>query len=472
MDVLKSAFCAGVSNQEIEEFGGEVALRGSQYSRFRLLSAAYPQHEWLPWKFVDGKVPKGYWDVPAHARVFFDWLAREKLGVNVLEDWYRVSAESVASAGNAGIISHRQGRSLFDKLQQAYPEHQFDRARFARSRAPPQVLGKDELDRLIVEGDESNLDRWYMAALPSHITGEMLTKSLAHHYPHHKWRPWLFRFPVPKGHWRKTENRVEYISWLCTQLHPTVQLQSALYSIRQRDFEDNGGAGLLQLYKGRVSEAIMSSFPQLRWERWRFNSLPKNYWQTISAEEARQFLEDLATKLRLPQNDLSAWYRVSAKQRNAASEKVLSRLDSAAFTSLLARGFPEHQWQLEKVATNRKLSGQAQLKNVLVAELLKVAPTAQYALSAHQFISPLMLSLEPSSTIGSKIAAARFSNSTCLSRVLVWRSSTRGSNTFAMFSRLIRRLSVGIRTLERQQRVWSIRSCSLKSMPGNGTSAA
>ena len=44
-------------------------------SPFQALQAAYPEHEWLPWKFSN--TPKGFWEKKENQKKFFDWLGKE-----------------------------------------------------------------------------------------------------------------------------------------------------------------------------------------------------------------------------------------------------------------------------------------------------------------------------------------------------------------------------------------------------------
>lgn len=45
------------------------------FSPSKLLASAFPQHEWLPWKFK--KRSRGMWESEGHRRAFFDWLQRD-----------------------------------------------------------------------------------------------------------------------------------------------------------------------------------------------------------------------------------------------------------------------------------------------------------------------------------------------------------------------------------------------------------
>lgn len=59
-------------------------------SLFKFLRSAYPDYNWLPWKFNE-KLSKAYWKDLQNQRQYFDWLGQQ-LGVQKLEDWYLQSA--------------------------------------------------------------------------------------------------------------------------------------------------------------------------------------------------------------------------------------------------------------------------------------------------------------------------------------------------------------------------------------------
>jgi hypothetical protein len=53
-----------------------------------LVTTAYPDYDWLPWKFA--KIPAKYWDDIENQRRFMDHLAKE-LNIKEFSDWYQVT---------------------------------------------------------------------------------------------------------------------------------------------------------------------------------------------------------------------------------------------------------------------------------------------------------------------------------------------------------------------------------------------
>ena len=70
--------------------GGISLLDKYSGSLLLLLNHAYPNYEWLPWKF--DKCPQNYWDDLKNQRKFMDWAATQ-LNIKEMEDWYKISLQ-------------------------------------------------------------------------------------------------------------------------------------------------------------------------------------------------------------------------------------------------------------------------------------------------------------------------------------------------------------------------------------------
>ena len=69
-------------------FQGDRFEKEFNASPTQLLSHAYPEHEWLPWKFE--KCPNGFWNDVDNQRAFLTWAAKQ-LNVKDISDWYNVT---------------------------------------------------------------------------------------------------------------------------------------------------------------------------------------------------------------------------------------------------------------------------------------------------------------------------------------------------------------------------------------------
>ena len=66
---------------------GGASLAGKT-SFYALLSNAYPDYDWLPWKFE--QCPRNYWNDIKNVRKFMEWAATQ-LNVQELSDWYNIT---------------------------------------------------------------------------------------------------------------------------------------------------------------------------------------------------------------------------------------------------------------------------------------------------------------------------------------------------------------------------------------------
>jgi hypothetical protein len=55
-----------------------------------MLTALYPQYEWLPWKFK--RAPYGFWESATNQLQFMDWVGKQ-LNVKEMIDWYNVTLQ-------------------------------------------------------------------------------------------------------------------------------------------------------------------------------------------------------------------------------------------------------------------------------------------------------------------------------------------------------------------------------------------
>lgn len=60
-------------------------------SLYKLLVVAYPNYDWLPWKF--DKSPT-FWIDPENQRKFIEWAGKQ-LGVVNMSDWYNITNQVI-----------------------------------------------------------------------------------------------------------------------------------------------------------------------------------------------------------------------------------------------------------------------------------------------------------------------------------------------------------------------------------------
>ena len=78
------------------------------------LQSIYPDHHWLPWRFLQS-LPKGYWDDINNRREFMDWLGKQ-LGYQKMDDWYRIDYDLVQNNGGSVLLTkHKDSLPLLVK---------------------------------------------------------------------------------------------------------------------------------------------------------------------------------------------------------------------------------------------------------------------------------------------------------------------------------------------------------------------
>ena len=80
-----------MKNQILEQKLGNVFKQDYNMSPVQLLSSAYPEYDWLPWKFP--KCPPNFWADRSNHLKFMDWASKE-LKINDMTDWYSITNEA------------------------------------------------------------------------------------------------------------------------------------------------------------------------------------------------------------------------------------------------------------------------------------------------------------------------------------------------------------------------------------------
>jgi len=122
----KSSDIGGVSYLEqwysvpggaVTQFGGSGLLRKHGGSMFTLLSAVYPEVDWLPWKFKI--LPVHSWKDTNILHKAVKFLEKE-LKIKAPDDWYRVTVAQITEHGLARFFEMNGG--LKGVLGKVYPE--------------------------------------------------------------------------------------------------------------------------------------------------------------------------------------------------------------------------------------------------------------------------------------------------------------------------------------------------------------
>jgi hypothetical protein len=123
-----------------------------------VLRVAFPEHQWLPWKFK--RAPRNWWADPSNRRAYFEWLGK-RLGMKDYRDWYHLTSTDII--GNDGMFgrsfcwsssgefltrfaAYFPGSSMLNRyyncsvpvaVMSVFPEHKWDRHRFESRESTP-----------------------------------------------------------------------------------------------------------------------------------------------------------------------------------------------------------------------------------------------------------------------------------------------------------------------------------------------
>ena len=196
-----------------------------------------------------------------------DWLGH-RCGFQKICDWYQLNRMHFRKNFGGGLLMSFYGDSPLESVKDYLPEYPWKPWLFKRT---PQGFWQDRCNRVTYMdwlagrlGFHAEAD-WYGIAQRDFFAndgGGLLAtvydfspQAALHDYrPEYPWTPWLFR-SVPKGFWAVSENRVWYLRWLGEKLG--YQAETDWKLVRQRDFCENGGSGLLMnIYGGSPQRAV------------------------------------------------------------------------------------------------------------------------------------------------------------------------------------------------------------------------
>lgn len=209
-----------VTVNTVAQAGGAAILRANGNSLRDALRIAYPEHEWDDELFL--KLPPSYWtDVVKH-RALFDTIA-ERLGINYLEDWYKVHTRQVLKAGANSVLPRYYNHSLLKALRTVYPDHE--------------------------------------------------------------WLEW--RFPrVSAGFWDNIQHQRKYMDWVAKHrlgFEPTDYQK--WYRIMYDDVAKHGGYRMLaKFYNYSLLAALRAIYPEHTWEDWRITKVSSGFWVELKAK--------------------------------------------------------------------------------------------------------------------------------------------------------------------------------------------
>lgn len=331
-----------ISRKLILDNGGATLLKFHKQSAVIALMQAYPEHNWMPWKF--NTVPHRFWRLMDNQRRYLDWLAGE-VGVKSLDEWSdKLSYSILEKHGGTSLLQiHGTSRKL---LKAVYPEHQWQETlHFTGNESKFQQRANL---RTIFEKKSLSEDEWSNVPLNSlgpaavevikkHFQGS-LYQALCSMFPQIEWHPWKFKNQtVSPDYWKESSNQRKFFDYL-GKILGVQSLDDWYQKLSWKVLRENGGSGLIKIHNNSPIQAVMSVYPEHNWVIWNFK-LPNRFWN--SSENIRLFLSDLSEKLSI--HSLDDWYRVDWTQLQHFNATALVT-KYAGLYNLLKEHYPHHPW--------------------------------------------------------------------------------------------------------------------------------
>lgn len=226
-----------LSSKLMKTHGASTLLAQHNGSAIKALKACYPERAWLPWKFHCA--PK-FWKSVDNQREYFQWLGKE-LGVEHLDDWYKVLNQKVIGNNYAGTLLKLYNYSPSKALMACYPDHEWKPWKFQMT-TQNYFNAHDHVSKYLSELAEKfsiqTLDDWYRVdrvQLHQQGAGRLLAKFgglhgiLKQQYPDYPWD----RRKFMKG--RKAQR------WLVVTLKKMFPKEGMLSNVNLLTYRNLGG---------------------------------------------------------------------------------------------------------------------------------------------------------------------------------------------------------------------------------------
>jgi len=270
----------------------------------------------LPW--LQGKVSWDFWKEKSNQLKYFRWLA-EQLNIKNTEDWYNIKVADVYQRGGSSLLNNYFGGSIVKALATVYPEAHWEVWRFEQ--VPKGYWDELKNQRIFFDSIAKKLnvvksEEWYKVSreyvrhnggaslLVNYYNGSLI-KALSTVYPEREWK----YEKVPRGYWEDLENQKEYFEMLSSKLG--IKKLDDWYTLRAEDVFKIGGYALInEKYGGSLVKALLAVFPEYNWQIWKFDKVPKGYWEV--KENQKKYFDLLASELQL--KDGKDWLEVRTSE--------------------------------------------------------------------------------------------------------------------------------------------------------------
>lgn len=262
-----------------------------------------------------GRIHPSYWRDKASLRAFLDRLA-EVHGVKTAEDWASVGVVEVRAMGGVGMLSSYGG--MLQALQTAYPETYFDilscRAKVSQGywaeRRHRRAFLEEVARKMGVRKPSdwknvlgSDIRKYGGGGLLDLFKGSVFAL-LNDAFPEQEMEEGTVRRSVPRGYWKKKENREKFLKELAKSLD--IRSDKDWQRVTSGQIKAMGGTGLLYRYKDSVSALLEDTLDEVDHDVCRPRVTP-SHWD--SKEACVRFLDRVKEEFNI--TCMSDWARVT-----------------------------------------------------------------------------------------------------------------------------------------------------------------
>lgn len=116
------------------------------------------------------------------------------------------------------------------------------------------------------------------------------------------------------------------------------------YKINSEDIHTHGGGSLLvAYYQSSPSKALQSVFPEHNWVSWKFQHVPKGYWEDFDNQKC--YVEWVRRELGLKSLDMFSKLKMDTVKKYRL--QTLANKYGSACAAMKAI-YPDHQWDPHK----------------------------------------------------------------------------------------------------------------------------
>ena len=296
-----------------------------------------------------------FWNEKENQRQYMDWLGKE-LGFEKMEDWYKITHRNMLNNGGTGLLLEHYKRSPHLLIQSVYPEYNWLIWRFD---CVERYWDNIEHHRIFMDwfskhNNFKSMDDWYNVSQKD-ITNcgaygllikynNSVLKLVRSSFPKHEWIVWKFN-SVPNGYWNNVTHQRKFLDWLGKQLG--YQKMDDWYKITVEDIIQNAGLTISTKFNKSPNTMLQSIYPEHRWMIWRFETVPKGYWESDDFKrEVTNFIGWLSNELQIKYKE--EWYHISLEQLKAViSTDVFSKFSLGKMLQLV---YPDHAWSISSLS--------------------------------------------------------------------------------------------------------------------------